>query len=160
MKTLLTIVTLLSFGFASFATPVLIKFEVVDSVGNTIPNTVVNVYAGNQKIETQRSRSGKFKLEVESTDYYTLEIISENCVSKLIVFDARADEKLLWDNVYALAVEMEKAQELQSIPNADYFLDYPSAIVSFDEELGVYKFSATYSESSKQHREDIFASIR
>jgi len=155
MKTFILTAILSAFFSITFASPLVVKFQVVDAYGNMLKKTKVNVYKGNYLISSEISKSNKVKVDLKSDARYTIEVKLDGFITKRVVINTNTYDQEPEESNYKFFVELERTEVYADMPNADQFFDYPAAIIEFDSELGNFDFNRSYGISSKYHRNEI-----
>jgi len=90
------------------------------------------------------SKSGKFDLELDLDGVYTLYIIKPGYQGKMIMVDTHLPENMVKYPAYDCFINLEP--ENQTSASDPFYLDFPSAIVRYNAELGGYYHSEAYLE--------------
>ncbi len=111
--------------------------------GKKAQDVTVKVFKENEELGTfPADKSGEFDLELDLDFVFTLLIESPGCQLKIINVDTHLPKDLVKYPAYECFVNMEAADKTSA---ADpFYLDFPSAIVRYNEELGGYYHSEAY----------------
>lgn len=103
----------------------------------------VKVYKENEELGTfPVNKGGEFDLELDLDFVFNLLIESPGYQSKIIYVDTHLPKELVKYPAYECFVNMEPAGKTSA---ADpFYLDFPSAVVRYNEDLGGYYHSEAY----------------
>jgi len=110
--------------------------------GKSTDGYVVHLYKDNQKMgEIASSKKGRFELELDLDQSYTIELVKEGFVNKYIYLDTSLPKDLVQYPAYECTVGLEK----KAASNIDpFFGDFPSAIIRYNTELRGFYHSEHY----------------
>ncbi|MDB9701260.1 hypothetical protein OAA53_00860 [Salibacteraceae bacterium] len=138
--------------------PMNLKFRVTDDAKNVLKGMTIRLYDSNEVLkEIEKSKSlVEFKLEKPSI--YTIEVELKGFVTKRVsvVTDALPEDHNK-DN-YRFNIAMERALDYHGYTDAEEVLEFPSAIVNFDTNSGVFDYNETYLLSTKKAFEKLYHS--
>ena len=105
--------------------------------------TVVIFKDNQQEAELPPTKHNTFKLALEKGTSYTIRISKEGYHEKAVFVDTRVPENVeMRDGGYACVVTLEPADRYaQADP---FYLDFPSAVVRWDEARGEFAHSESY----------------
>lgn len=113
-----------------------------------IENAIVKLYQENsiaQKIRTKKS--GKFQFLLFSNMDYTVEIEMGNYVTERIKISTKAETEFGGKYLYEFRVDLMKASKFKGVDISN--LDFPTAMIRYDAQLGEYAHDKTYAEEVK-----------
>jgi len=128
----------------------------ISNLSIDLTEAVIKLYDGNTLIETiKTNKAGKFQLNLLKDKQYMLEVCAENHLAKRIVLNTSVDE------IIGKTPEFHPSLELISeklVRGTDYSeLDFPYAIVEYDETLEGFDFNKEYTaEMKKLEKEFIY----
>lgn len=92
--------------------------------------------------EIALDRKGGFNLELDINKVYSLRITKEGCQGKLIWIDTTLPEGLVKYPAYPCVVNLEPVEKFKT--SDPFYLDFPSAIVRWNEEKKGFYHSESY----------------
>lgn len=115
----------------------------VTTDGKKATEVNIKVFKENDELGTfPINKHGAFDLELDLDFVYTLSIEKDGYQTKLIHLDANLPKGLVKYPAYECFVNLEPTDKTAS---ADpFYLDFPSAVVRYNEELGGYYHSEAY----------------
>lgn len=113
--------------------------------GKKAEGVTIKIFKENADLGTfTTNKAGKFDVELDLDAVYTLLIQMEGFQNKMILVDAHLPENLVKYPAYECFVNLEQAGNTSA---ADpFYLDFPSAVVRYNAELGGYYHSEAYLE--------------
>ncbi len=110
--------------------------------GKKAGRSEVIIYRGNHEIgRIQTKRNGRFELELDIDQQYTIRVISEGHQEKLVHVDTTLPKDLVNYPDYYCFVNLLPV----NVTNIDpFYTDFPSAIVRFDPDRGGFYHSENY----------------
>jgi hypothetical protein len=101
----------------------------------------VFVYKDNQELVKLEGKNGRFELELDIDQFYTVRIVKQGLQEKMLYFDTKLPKDLIKYPDYECAVNLQA-------PFADgvdpFYTDFPSAIVRWDENQEGFYHSEHY----------------
>lgn len=103
---------------------------------------VVHLFKDNVEMsEVASNKKGRFELELDLDQTYTLELVKEGFMRKYIYLDTSVPKDLVQYPSYECTVGLEK----NAASNIDpFYRDFPSAIIRYDAELGGFNHNEHY----------------
>lgn len=143
MKRFIPVIIILTFlNVASFGQSKFVGY-MVDNEENKLKDVSITLYNGNVEISTKRfSKSFEFDLKLEA--YYTLELSKEGFVSKKIAISTFEGDKTA--EPFMFVMQLEGAVEGQEHEDGDF----PSALIKYKRDEGVYNFDVDYAKNLKR----------
>lgn len=116
---------------------------VVTTAGEKAAGVTVQVFKENQDMGAFTSnKHGKFDLELDLDFVFTLLIQKPGFQNKMINVDTHLPKDMVQYPAYECFVNLEPVDKTTA---ADpFYLDFPSAIIRYNEDLGGYYHSETY----------------
>lgn len=110
--------------------------------GKSTDGYVVHLFKDNEEIgEIASDKRGRFELELDLDQSYTIEFVKEGFVKKYIYLDTTLPKDLVQYPAYECTVGLEK----KAASNVDpFYNDFPSAIIRYSAELGGFSHSEHY----------------
>lgn len=110
--------------------------------GKSTDGYVVHLFKDNQEVgEIASDKKGRFELELDLDQSYTIEFVKEGFVKKYIYLDTTLPKELVQYPSYECTVGLEK----KAASNVDpFYRDFPSAIIRYNAELGGFTHSEHY----------------
>jgi len=139
---LVTLVTIFIFS-TNLLSQVTFTGYLVDSEDSKLKNVEVNLYQDNEKISSNKW-SKKFEYNLELETYYTLELVKEGFIPKLIAISTFEGNK----GAEPFMFVMELIKEEDAIKGAD--TDYPTALIKYKKNEGSFNFDVKYDKSKKK----------
>lgn len=113
----------------------------VTAEGKKLDAFDVILYKDNQELGKLKGRKGRFELELDIDQFYTVRIIRPGYQEKMLYFDTKLPPDLVRYPDYECRVNLLP-------PNAQgvdpFYTDFPSAIVRWDEAQGGFYHSEHY----------------
>jgi hypothetical protein len=101
------------------------------------------VYEDNKPLgEIKATRQGDFGLELDLDMFYSMRISKEGYQDKLVYFDTHMPEHQVAYPPYVCNLNLEPADKFRH--SDPFFLDFPSAIVRWNDELKGFYHSENY----------------
>lgn len=111
--------------------------------GKKAEAVTVKVFKENEELGTFTTpKTGKFDLELDLDGVFTLYITKPGFQNKMITVDTHLPENLVKYPAYECFVDLEP--EGRTSAADPFYLDFPSAIVRYNTELGGYYHSEAY----------------
>ena len=146
------------FAFESIAKhPMYLKFRVTDDAKNVLKGMTIKLYDGNDIIEEIEKSKSLAEFHLEKPSIYTIEVALNGFVTKRVsvVTDALPEDREK-DN-YRFNIGLERSLDYHGYSGAEDVLEYPSAIVNFDTNSGVFDYNETYLISTQEAFGKLFA---
>ena len=113
-----------------------------------IENALVKLYQENKIVEKiHTKKSGKFQFLLFSNMDYTIEIEMDNYVTERIKISTKAETEFKGKYLYEFRVDLIKASKFKGVDVSN--LDFPTAIIKYDNGLGEYAHDKAYGEEAK-----------
>ncbi len=94
----------------------------------------ITVYQDNKELgQVKASRKGAFNLELDLDNYFAVKVEKEGYLPKLVYFDTHMPEHQVAYPAYICNLNLEPADKFSH--SDPFYLDFPSAIVRWNEEL-------------------------
>ncbi len=115
----------------------------VTQEGKRCKEATINVYDGNQQVNSfQTEKNGRFQLLLHTDKYYTIEVVKDNYVTKRVAFDTNMGNRRIQIPVYECDLDIVPVALFTGIDIDD--LDFPMAIVKYDENRREFNHSEEY----------------
>lgn len=101
----------------------------------------LTLYKDNVELGKVPAKKGRFELELDIDQMFTLYITSPGCQPKMIYVDTRLPQDLVKYPDYECYVNLQPAQAQLADP---FYTDFPSAIVKWSDEMGGFYHSEHY----------------
>lgn len=101
----------------------------------------LTLYKDNVELGKVATKKGRFELELDIDQMFTLYITSPGCQPKMIYVDTRLPQDLVKYPDYECYVNLQPAQAQLADP---FYTDFPSAIVKWSDEMGGFYHSEHY----------------
>lgn len=103
----------------------------------------IHVFQENKDLgEIKASGRGAFALELDIDNFYSIQISKQGYQDKLVYFDTHMPEHQVAYPAYICNVNLEAADKFKH--SDPFYLDFPSAIVRWNEELKGFYHSENY----------------
>ncbi|HRD54418.1 MAG TPA: hypothetical protein PKY96_17390 [Flavobacteriales bacterium] len=99
------------------------------------------LYKDNVELGKMQGKNGRFELELDIDQFYTLRIIKNGFQEKMLYFDTKLPPDLIKYPDYECYVNLQ-APNTQGVD--PFYTDFPSAIVKWDENQGGFYHSEHY----------------
>lgn len=169
MKTYLTlfIVFIISFNlksqeeavFQPFYHPLKLKFIMLDDNGEPLKGCKIITYKNNERFETSEIKGNRYNVKCEESDLYTLEVSHPDFLTKRIAINAFHANKPLYNDVFKFYVGLEPKGTYSNSPESEDYLDYPVAILVYDEDAAEFTYSKDYIRSSRKSKQELISNI-
>jgi hypothetical protein len=110
--------------------------------GKKASGVSVKVFKENSQLGEFPVKKGRFDIELDLDAVYTLYITKEGFQSKMITVDANLPKETVKYPAYECFVKLEP--EGRTTAADPFYLDFPSAIVRYNADLGGYYHSEAY----------------
>jgi len=165
MKTILTIITALVLSlslkcqeaaeFQPFYHPLKLKFIMLDDDGDPLKGCQIITYKNNKQHKTTTVRGNRYNVKCEESDLYTLEVSHPDFLTKRIAINAFHQNKPLYNDVFKFYVGLEPKDTYTLTQETEDYLDYPIAILEYDEGAAEFTYSSAYIRSSRKKQQDL-----
>lgn len=118
-----------------------VEGKVTASRAKTQEFTVL-VYKDNALLGEVKPKKGKFLLELDLNQVYSVRLTKEGYQEKLITIDTAMPEQQVQYPAYPCVVNLEPADKF--VHSDPFYLDFPSAIVRWDDEMKGFYHSTSY----------------
>jgi hypothetical protein len=110
----------------------------------------VELFWNNKVIKSITLKEGKrkFKFTLERNRYYGIRITKKGYISKLVCVDTKLINDA--DGLFRFLFETELIKEKHKSKLNGEFIDFPVAIVAFDEGLDYFTYNKEYTEQIKK----------
>ncbi|MFT3885676.1 MAG: hypothetical protein QM724_09665 [Flavobacteriales bacterium] len=102
----------------------------------------VFVYKDNRLLGEVKPKKGKFLLELDLNEVYSVRLTKDGYQEKLITIDTTMPEQEVQYPAYPCMVNLEPADKFAH--SDPFYLDFPSAIVHWNSEMKAFYHSANY----------------
>ncbi|HEX2616751.1 MAG TPA: hypothetical protein VHL57_04365 [Flavobacteriales bacterium] len=102
----------------------------------------VLVYKDNRLLGEVKPKKGKFLLELDLNQVYSVRLCKEGYQEKLITIDTSMPEQQVQYPAYPCVVNLEPADKF--VHSDPFYLDFPSAIVRWNDEMKGFYHSSEY----------------
>lgn len=110
--------------------------------GKSTDGYVVHLFKDNEEMgEIASDKKGRFELELDLDQSYTIEFVKEGFAKKYIYLDTSIPKDLVQYPAYECTVGFEKQAAADIDP---FYFDFPSAIIRYDAELGGFNHNEHY----------------
>lgn len=99
------------------------------------------LYKDNVELGKLEGKNGRFELELDIDQFYTLRITKEGRQEKMLYFDTKLPPDLVKYPDYECFVNLQAPLADGTDP---FYTDFPSAIVRYDESMGGFYHSEHY----------------
>ena len=120
---------------------------------NPLDGAIVKLYKENEEMEWDEVTSvvyheHAFSFDLFGNSYYTIEVSKPGYVSRSVgISTALSDKVVIGDNKFIFEFEVELFREKKGAD--DYYLDFPVALVKYDEASQVFEFDPKYTNHIK-----------
>lgn len=169
MKTILTITTALVLSlspkcqeaaeFQPFYHPLKLKFIMLDDKGEPLKGCQIITFKNNEKCKTSHVKGNRYNVKCEESDLYTLEVSHPDFLTKRIAINAFHANKPLYNDVFKFYVGLEPKGTYTQSPETEDYLDYPIAILVYDEESAEFTYSKEYIRSSRKSKQELISQV-
>jgi hypothetical protein len=102
--------------------------------GDKAGDFTITVFQDNKELgQVKASKKGAFNLELDIDNFYAVRIEKEGYQAKLVYFDTHMPEQQVAYPPYICNLNLEPADKYRH--SDPFYLDFPSAIVRWNEEL-------------------------
>ncbi len=109
-------------------------------------NIDVKIYDDNEVIDVLKTNAdGKFSAKLKENKNYTIEITKEDFYPKRISISTKTSRQLNKIEIFAFKVTLCKEQNVPK--SEDFFLDFPFALISYNDEKGYFQYDISYTEN-------------
>jgi len=109
--------------------------------GKKADNFEMVLYKDNLELGKLEGKSGRFELELDIDQFYTLRIIKQGQQEKMLYFNTKLPPDLVKYPDYECYVNLQAPLADGTDP---FYTDFPSAIVRYDEAMGGFYHSEHY----------------
>jgi len=103
----------------------------------------IDIFQENKKVSSYTSdENGFFKLRLRFNHAYTIEFSKKGTLKKRIYFDTSMPERTMNVPEYEMFIDLVPEQYLDGVNTSP--LEFPMAIISYDDELGEYRHNEKY----------------
>lgn len=102
----------------------------VTAEGSKASQVTVQFYKGNQLLKEFKSKNGKFRLELDLNNTFTLIISKEGYLAKMLQIDTHVPDTLVVYPAYGCFADLESSEKFSH--SDPFYLDFPSALISWD----------------------------
>gem|GEM_PF-2364446 len=141
--------------------PLKVRLQVVDEGKNVLKGLTINLYERNTLISTDSFSTIKTMLELSEESIYTVEVVKEGFVTKRISLYTDGHKKRRSNRPFDFTLVMVREGDYTDIELWDDFLEYPTALLKYDNAKGrITPIEAYYENSQKafelhNHRRNI-----
>jgi hypothetical protein len=100
------------------------------------------------------------EFELKDASIYTIEVVLKGFTTKrvTVVKDLLEESDQLEKDTYKFKINIERAYDYEDFEDADDVLEYPSAVITFDTNSGVFMYNETYLLSTEKAFTDMIES--
>lgn len=155
------LVVLVSFFNAGlFAQGIEVKFRVTDDAMNVLKGATVRLYHLNHLDTVVENAPSVIELPLKQDTYYTIEVELTGFVTKRLGIFTDLHKNMNKKEEYRFFVTLERSKDYESYKDAENVLDYPSYLLEFDTNTGVFNYNEQYYLSTQQAFEKLYRSKR
>lgn len=111
--------------------------------GRSVGDYKAELYKENERLgEVAVNRKGKFHLELDIDQVFTIRIVKEGFQDKLVLIDTSLPKDLVTYPDYECFVNLIPASKTKGVD--PFYTDFPSAIVRYNAEMGGFYHSENY----------------
>jgi hypothetical protein len=125
----------------------------VDVNNKPIDGVQVKLYQQNEELEWTEVTSisyheHSFLFKLSSNEFYTIEVSKPGYVSRLISVSTNLPDKVKLQRRFKYEFEVQMFPEKKGVD--DYYLDFPVAMISYNERDEVFDYNTNYTRNIKQ----------
>lgn len=136
--------------------PITLKFRVTDDAKNILKGMTVKLYEGNKIIQEIEKSKSVVEFVLDEKSIYTIEVVLNGFVTKRVsVMTELLDAEMKKDE-YRFNIRLERSADYRGIKGAEDVLEYPSAILEFDTNSGIFDYNETYLLSTQKALENLY----
>jgi hypothetical protein len=135
-----------------------LKFRVTDDAKNVLKGMTIRLYDGNDIIEEIKKSKSLAEFHLEKPSIYTIEVALNGFVTKRVSVVTDALPEDLKKDTYRFNIGLERSLDYHGYSGAEDVLEYPSAIVNFDTNSGVFEYNTTYLLSTRKALQKLYHS--
>lgn len=138
------------------ALPITLKFRVTDDANNVLKGMTVRLYEQNEVVEEIENAKSLVSFELSEPTIYTIEVVLKGFVTKRITVVTNLIENQLDDDVFRFQVRLERSSDYRGISGSEDVLEFPSAIVDYDTNSGLFDYNETYFLSTEKAFQELY----
>jgi hypothetical protein len=136
--------------------PITLKFRVTDDAKNVLKGMTVRLYEGNEIIQEIEKSKSVVEFVLEEKSIYTIEAVLNGFITKRVsVMTDLLDSEMKKDE-YRFNIHLERSVDYRGISGAEDVLEYPSAILEFDTNSGIFDYNETYLLSTQKALQNLY----
>lgn len=140
-------ISVCSMGYGQHHHRVSVHGEVI-SGGDKVKDAQVNLYDGNKLAEVVISnRKGKFLFHLHPNKEYMIEVIHAGYVPKRIAINTKSHDEFKKVKSLGFRVQLLDSSNIEGAD--DYFLDFPFALITYNDHKHYFHYDVTYTEEMK-----------
>lgn len=113
-----------------------------------VNDATVKLYQNNKIVEITTSKNSKFKFILFSGIRYMIEISKPDCIPERIQISTLQKTAFGGKYLYEFRVDLLKSNKFTGVDISD--LDFPTAIIKYDKDLGEYIHDKSYTKMVKR----------
>ncbi len=151
----LTLVAIIFLSFTGQTEPIKLKFRIVDEGNNVMKGMTVRLYEKNTIVQEIEKTGSVVEFELIEDAIYTIEVELNGFVTKRVsVIKSLLEEDISVEkNSYRFKIMLERAVDYRKFDDVEEVFDYPSKLITFDTNSGVFINNETYLLSTKAAHE-------
>ncbi|GAB4384433.1 MAG: hypothetical protein Kow0075_16440 [Salibacteraceae bacterium] len=152
MKTYVTILimTFTVLAHQTFSQELFVKFKILNEEGKNMKGASIKLYKMNTLVMADEKARANNKMILDKDSYYTIEVSKPGYITKRIGVYTTFDEVNLIENVYEFFVQLEEESKYAQYSNYDDVMDYPIAIVQYDDDEQAFDYNYQYWQNAKK----------
>lgn len=123
-----------------------------------VDNAIVKLYQNNKVVQKTSSKKSKFHFILFSEMRYMVEIEYEGCVSERIQISTMERTEFAGKYQYEFRVDLMDVKKFKGVDISS--LDFPTALIKYNQEEGEYLHDAAYSQSVKKELKKLKAAAK
>lgn len=147
-------------GVMGYSNEIKLKLRIVDEGNNVMKGMTVRLYDRNEVVEEIEKAGSTVEFELKDASIYTIEVVLKGFTTKrvTVVKDLLEESDQLEKDTYKFKINIERAYDYEDFEDADDVLEYPSAVITFDTNSGVFMYNETYLLSTEKAFTDMIES--
>jgi hypothetical protein len=148
----LTLAAILFLSFTGLTEPIKLKFRIVDEGNNVMKGMTVRLYEKNTIVQEIEKTGSLVEFELIEDAIYTIEVELNGFITKRVsVIKSMLEEDISVEkNSYRFKIMLERAVDFKRFDDAEEVLEFPSSLITFDTNSGVFKDNETYLLSTEK----------
>jgi len=110
-----------------------------------LDGVLVELYEQNKMVDAfETKKNGKFKFNLYNNHIYTIQLTKEGYNTKKVTINTKVPEDYGDEISYLFDIELDEFSAVEE--EKETLLEYPIAIISFDERKGEFLFNQAYTK--------------